>query len=121
LVWIDLFQIVTQTRLVRSHGAAPFLTVPLHGLAISGDHSTLPAGSVWIASQQIAAGAPAGSYTGLRIKGGTLTFSHSLHVVDGEIVVPAAVSCTLELKLDPGTAPSGTGAGEDARQASAEV
>jgi hypothetical protein len=120
-VWIDLFQIVKQTRLVRSPGATPFLTLPLQDLTTTKNHFTLPAGSVWIASQQIAAGAPAGSYTGLLIKGGTLSFSNSLPVAGGEIVVPAAVSCTLELTLDPGTAPSGTGPGEDARRSSADV
>jgi hypothetical protein len=120
-VWIDLFQIVTQMRLVRSPGGAPFLALPLQGLAISGDHFTLPAGSVWVASQQIAAGAPAGGYTGLLIKGGTLTFSQSLTASANEIVVPAAVTCTLALELDPGTVSSGSGAGEDARLAAAEV
>jgi len=120
-VWIDLFQIVVQTRLVRSPGAAPFLTLPLPVLTISGDHFALPAGSVWIASQQIAPGAPPGSYTGLRIKGGTLTFSQSLTASGNEIVVPAAVTCTLALKLDPGTVPGGTGPGEDARLAAADV
>jgi hypothetical protein len=120
-VWIDLFQIVVQTRLVRSPGAAPFLTIPLLGPAISGDQFTLPAGSVWIASQQIAPGAPLGSYTGLLIKGGTLTFSQSLTVSGNEIVVPAGVSCTLTLKLDSGTVPTGTGPGEDARLAASDV
>jgi hypothetical protein len=120
-VWIDLFQIVVQTRLVRSPGAAPFLTLPLPVLTISGDHFRLPAGSVWIASQQIAPGAPLGSYTGLRIKSGTLTFSHSLAASGNEIVVPAAVTCTLALKLDPGTVPSGSGPGEDARLADDDV
>jgi hypothetical protein len=120
-VWIDLFQIVMQTRLARSPGAAPFLTLPLQGLAISGDQFTVPAGSVWIASQQIAASAPAGGYTGLLIKSGTLTFSQSLTVSGNEIVVPAAVTCTLALELDPGTVHAGSGAGEDARVAAAEV
>ncbi|HEY8037838.1 MAG TPA: hypothetical protein VIF37_19850 [Methylobacter sp.] len=120
-VWIDLFQIVVQTRLVRSPGAAPFLTLPLPVLTISGNHFKLPAGSVWIASQQIAPGAPLGSYTGLRIKGGTMTFSHTLTASGNEIVVPTAVTCTLALKLDPGTAASGSGPGEDARLAAAEV
>jgi len=120
-VWIDLFRIVMQTRLVRTAGGAPFLTVPLQGLAVGGDRFTLPAGSVWIASQQIAPGAPAGSYTGLKITGGALTFSHTITISGEEIVVPPGFTCTLELKLDPGTVPSGTGAGEDARRAAADV
>jgi hypothetical protein len=120
-IWIDLFNIVSQFRLVRSPGAAPFLTVPLQGLIIKGDHFTLPAGSVWIASQQLAPGAPAGGYTGLLIKSGTLTFSQSLTPAGNDIVVPAAVTCTLSLKLDPGVAPAGSGAGEDARLATANL
>jgi len=122
LIWIDLFQIVTQTRLVRSTGGVPFLSLPIKGLlTIKSDHFTLPAGSVWIASQQIASAAPAGGYTGLRIKGGTLTFSHSVNVAGNEIVVPAGITCTLALKLDPGAVPTGTGAGDDARHSAAEV
>jgi hypothetical protein len=120
-VWIDVFKIVRQIRLVRSPGAAPFLTVPLQGLVIQGDHFTLPAGSVWLASPQIAPSAPAGSYTGLLIRGGTLTFSHPLTASGGEIIVPPTVTCTLSLKLNPGTAPSGAGAGEDARLAAADL
>jgi hypothetical protein len=119
-VWIDVFQIIVQTRLVRSAGAAPFVSFPLQGPTISGDHFTLPAGSVWIASQQIASGAPAGAYTGLRIKSGSLRFSQSVTVAGGEIVVPAAVTGTLSLKLDPGAVPAGTGPGEDARRAQVE-
>jgi hypothetical protein len=122
LIWIDFFQIVTQTQLVRTAGGVPFLSLPLKGLlTIKSDHFTLPAGSVWIASQQIASGAPAGGYTGLRIKGGTLTFSHSVSVTGNETVVPAGVTCTLALKLHPGTVPKGVGAGDDARQSAAEV
>jgi hypothetical protein len=120
-IWIDLFRIVRQTGLVRSPGSAPFLTVPIRGPVASGDRFTLPAGSVWIAAQQLAAGAPLGGYTGLLIKGGRLTFSHSLTVSGDEIVVPPPVTCTLALELDPGTAPAGTGAGEDARIAANNV
>ncbi len=119
-VWIDVFHIVRQTALVRSAGAAPFLTFPLQGPALNSDHFTLPEGSVWIASQQIASGAPAGGYTGLRIKSGSLTFTQPLTVAGAEIIVPAGVTCTLALKLDPGTVNSGAGPGEDARRAEME-
>lgn len=120
-VWIDLFPIVRQFRLVRSPGAAPFLSLPLEGLLITGNQFKLPAGSIWIASRELAPAAPAGGYTGLRIRAGTLTFSQSLTASGSEIVVPLAATCTLSLDLDPGTAASGSGAGEDARLATADV
>jgi len=120
-IWIDLFNIVSQFRLVRSPGASPFLTLPIKGLVVRGDKFTLPAGSIWIASQQLAPSAPAGGYTGLLIKGGTLAFSQPLVPSGNEIVVPPGVTCTLALKLDPGVAPTGTGPGEDARLATANV
>jgi hypothetical protein len=120
-VWIDLFYIVRQFHLVRSPGAAPFLSVPLEGLHITGSGFTLPAGSIWIACRELAPASPTGSYTGLRIRGGVLAFSQNLTGSGNEIVVPLAVTCALSLDLDPGTAPSGPGAGEDARLATADV
>lgn len=121
-VWFDVFNIIRQLRLVRSPGAAPFLAVPLEGIIVRGDKLILPAGSVWIASQELARNAPAGGYTGLRIRGGTLSFSQAPATTPGnEIVVPPTVTCTLSLELDPGTPPSGSGAGEDARIATANL
>jgi hypothetical protein len=116
-VWIDVFRIVRQLRLVRSPGAAPFLTLPLEGIIAKGDHFILPAGTVWIASRQLASNAPAGGYTGLLIRGGKLSFSSPVAATGDEIVVAPAITCTLSLNLDPGSAPSGSGFGEDARLA----
>jgi len=114
-VWIDLFNITRQFQLVRSPGAAPFLTVPIHGLVATGTHFNLQAGSVWFASQQLAPTAPAGGYTGLKIKSGTLTFSHPVTSSGTEIVVPAGVTCTLSAQLVSGTAATGSGPGQDGR------
>lgn len=66
----------------------------MKGLIASGTSFNLPAGSVWIASQQLTATAPAGGYTRLKIKSGALTFSQSLASTATEIVVPAAVTFT---------------------------
>jgi len=120
-VWVDIFLITSQFRLVRSPGGAPFMTVPIQGLIASGDHFTLPAGSVWFISQQLAPGAPAGGYTGLKIKGGTLTFSQPLTSSGDEIVVPPAVTCTLVLQLDSGSAAAGSGPGQDGRLSKANT
>ena len=116
-VWIDLFRIVRQVKLVRVAGGTPFLTIPVRGLLIKPINSdlTLGPGSVWMASATLAPGAPANGFTGLLIHGGSLHFSSPLPHSGLEIVAPAAVTCTLNLDLDPGAGAPGTGAGEDAR------
>ena len=120
-VWIDLFRIVRQVNLVRIAGGTPFLSVPVSGLLIPGNNLRLGAGSVWIASQSLAAGAPAGGFTGLLIHGGSLRFSSPVAHSGLEIVVPATVACTLALDLNPGTPASGTGPGDDARASVANL
>ncbi len=120
-VWIDLFRIIRQVNLVRVAGGTPFLSVPVSGLLISASSLRLGAGSVWIASQKLAAGAPAGGFTGLLIHGGTLRFSSPLPHSGLEIVVPASVTCTLELDFNPGTPSTGTGPGDDARASVANL
>jgi len=120
-VWIDLFRIVREVRLVRVAGGTPFLTLPIRGFLGSGNSYELGPGSVWISSQQLAGAAPASSYTGLLIRGGSVKFGSSLPHSGSEIVVPPTVSCTLELELNPGTAPTGSGAGQDARLSEAKL
>ncbi|MCC6553249.1 MAG: hypothetical protein IT372_09550, partial [Polyangiaceae bacterium] len=124
-IWIDLFRIVRQLRLVRRAGAEPFLTLPISlaaGPAPSPARTTydLPAGSIWVASRLLAPGAPASSFTGLRIRGGRLQFTQPIAISGNEVVVPAAVQCLLELELEPESAPAGSGDGADARAAQSE-
>jgi hypothetical protein len=120
-VWIDLYRIVRQVRLVRVAGGAPFLVLPIGGLLGTESGYKLGSGSVWIASQQLAIAAPASSYTGILIKGGSVKFSSSLPHTGLEIVVPPTVTCTLALDLNDGAAPGGTGAGQDARLSNAKL
>jgi hypothetical protein len=120
-VWIDLFRIIRQVNLVRTAGGTPFLTVPVSGPLIPGKNLRLGAGSVWIASQSLAASAPAGGFTGLLIHGGKLRFSSPVPHSGLEIVVPASVRCTLALDLNPGIPPVGTGPGDDARVCVADL
>jgi hypothetical protein len=120
-VWIDLFRIIRQVNLVRIAGGTPFLSVPVKGLLISATSLHLGAGSVWIASQTLAPNAPTGGFTGLLINGGNLRFSSPLPHSGLEIVVPASVTCTLELDLNPGRAAAGTGPGDDARLSVAKL
>jgi hypothetical protein len=65
----------------------------------------LAPGSIWIAARLLAAGSPASSWAGLRIKGGTLTLGQ-YSVVGGEIVLNPATKFALEINLDPPAPPS---------------
>ena len=119
--WIDLYRIVRHVRLVRVSGGAPFLTLDIQlfrfpPLPPPAKHLTynVPAGSVWFASPLLAS-APAGSYTGLAVTGGTLHFSQAVTVVRDEVVVPMGTIVTLDIALQPETAFAGTGPGGDAR------
>ena len=120
-VWIDLYRIVRQVKLVRVAGGTPFLSVPVRGFLGTESTLTLGPGSVWIASPLLATGAPASSYTGLLVGSGMVRFSSPLPHSGLEIVVPAAVTCTLQLDLNPGAPAAGTGAGQDARLSSATL
>jgi hypothetical protein len=104
-------------RLVRSAGAAPFLTLPISDASPTGDQFSLTSGNVWLDSTQLASDAPAGGYTGLKILGGAVTFTQSIEASGLEILVPDGVDCTITLQLDSGSAPPGSGAGADARAA----
>ena len=120
-VWIDLFRILVQVRLVRVAGGTPFLVLPIRGTGRPRNRHEIGPGSVWIASDQLAAGVPAGGFTGLLVRGGSLKFSSALPQTGLEIVVPPTVTCTLSLDLNPGAAPAGTGAGQDARLSDAKI
>lgn len=125
-VWIDLFRVVRQVRLVRGSGGEPLVMLPLSLSFVFRPgpvpvRYNLPAGSVWILSRLLAPAAPASSFTGLRISGGHLHFSQPIGITGDEAVVPAAVECRLELDLIAETAPVGSGDGGDARAAQAET
>jgi len=63
---------------------------------------TVTAGSIWILSKLIASTAPAGTYTGLTISGGTITFNQHLDInANKAIIMPAGAICTVALNLKP--------------------
>ncbi len=78
----------------------------------------LKADSVWINSQVIASGAPAGFFTGLKIKGGEITLSAPPKLVNGKLTISPTTVVTVNLQLSQ---PAVTGAdptspyGPDAR------
>lgn len=126
-VWIDLFPIVEQVSLVRVAGGVPFMKLPIEiFIHLPGPPSPtvtyeVPAGSVWFASQLLDATAPAGSWTGIQVSGGTVSFSGAVTGTGNEIMVPSGV--TVDLNVNTASQPpgTGTGPGQDSRDAIVEV
>lgn len=79
----------------------------------------LNAGSVWINAQLLAKDAPAGTFTGLTIKGGTVSLSAKPQLINGKLTAAAStkISVKLQLKQKPVTdADPASPYGADARQ-----
>ena len=123
LVWFDIFAIVRQVSLVRAPASAPFLTLPLRGFALGSATSyELPAGSVWILSRALSAAAPAGAYSGVRIKKGRLRLSSAPTLAGLTLTMPNGVRVTLELELDPpASAAPAASPGQDAHASRVKV
>lgn len=121
--WLDLYPIVVQATITRSPEASPFLSVPVEILLNAATSIlALGPGSIWFRSQLLATTAPAGSWTGLTIKGGSIEFSAAPTYAGGTIEIGAGVSLTLQLQLDfVSSQPSGSGPGADARAAVAQL
>ncbi|RYY62281.1 MAG: hypothetical protein EOO05_03420 [Chitinophagaceae bacterium] len=81
---------------------------------------TLVAGSVWFHAQMLAAASPAQQFGGLQVSGGTIDLTEMPQVTDNKLVIPAASTVTVKLKLvqapDAGTAINSP-YGSDARAA----
>lgn len=123
--WVDLYQIVVQATVTRAPASAPFLSVPLELLLLEPLGSltrTLGAGSIWFQSPLLAASAPPGSWTGLKIKGGSITFGAAPTYAAGMIEITAATTVTVKLQLDfVATQSAGAGPGGDARAVNAQL
>ena len=61
---------------------------------------SLPAGSIWINSQLLAANTPEGYFTGLTIKGGAIRLSAAPQVSGDKITVTSATTVRVSLDLD---------------------
>jgi hypothetical protein len=83
---------------------------------------TLGPGSVWIRADLLAAGAPPGSYVGLLITEGHVTFRPPPMDAGGRLTMPAGGRCALELTFDqPAVAATFVTAGKDAADAILQV
>src|SRR5262245_12276925 len=56
---------------------------------------TLERGSIWIRADLLAAGAPAGTYVGLKVHGGSLTFSQPVTIQGDRLTIPPGGSCAI--------------------------
>ncbi len=120
--WIDLYPILVQATITRSPESAPFLSVPVELLLEPAGVLRLGPGSFWFRSQLLSSAAPAGSWTGLKIKGGSVEFSAAPSYVSGTVEIPAGATLTVSLQLDfVSSQPSGSGPGGDARAAVAQL
>jgi hypothetical protein len=106
-----LFHISTFRRFFEN---IPFVNELMSSYQLIGD-------SIWINSQTLAADAPAGYYTGLRIKGGEINLSEIPQNINNQLTVSAGATITVRLQLNqpgPVNADPTSDYGKDARAAS---
>ena len=133
--WFDFYRIERLVALYIQNRPNPvllfnvrsdprFLDRLLPLVPVAGTSYQLGAGSVWIDSTILAANAPAGDYTGLTIRGGTVSLSAAPHVVNGKLTAAPSTVITVRLRLQQ---PAVTDADEaspygvDARDAELEL
>ncbi len=87
-------------------------------LALSNSYA-MEQGSVWVRADLLAPAAPAGSYIGLSVRGGTLTFTPRVSEEDGRLTISPGGRCAIHLDLSsPAEPPGAVDAGRDAATAS---
>ncbi|WP_417603785.1 hypothetical protein [Owenweeksia hongkongensis] len=77
------------------------IVLPTRGTTI-----TLGKGSIWIQSKYLADGAPGNGYTGLTIKGGTISFSKKPISTGSSYKITATTKVAIELELDQPAGPT---------------
>lgn len=98
--WFDLFQPLSLVSVFFAGVTSPVLRIPLAGLITGRATYRLEAGSVWMASRLIASAAALdGRYTGLLIRGGSLTLSQAATLAGDRLVLKPATTASLHLDL----------------------
>lgn len=121
-IWFDVIQPARLTRIVRAPGGSPVLALPLRGPLAARGRYRIPAGSLWLSSHLLAANAPVGGFSGVRITGGALELDASPTIVGDALQIPAGATATLTITLEqPAAATPVTGPGVDAGQASVSL
>ncbi|MCU1265454.1 MAG: hypothetical protein JWM21_1772 [Acidobacteria bacterium] len=113
--WFDFFRRVHSVTVAR--GTDVFLKIPVRGFLSRQSHYELGAGSVWIRSQLLTPASPAGAFTGLKIKRGSISFNNAVTISGSSIVINSPDTCELKLELDQPLADiaTDTTAGTDAK------
>ena len=121
-VWFDLFRIARFASVVRLPGGSPLLFASVRDLLGNGTSCAIDRGSLWINSQLLAASAPPGTYSGLRVAGGRLELSSLATVAGTTIQVGASTTLTVTVELEHVHEPAQTArAGGDARALNVEL
>ena len=113
-IWFDFFKITRLVALyVEGHSDPAILftvslsrrfindNLPLVTEALPQYH--LHPDSVWINSALLASNAPAGHFTGLKIKSGDITLSAPPQIINGKLMISATTTATVTLNLDQST------------------
>ena len=104
---------ITASRSFAFDGAAsPFAVLPVEGSPVSATTLTLGAGSVWFETHLLVPSVAAGSFSGFRISGGTLTASAPVTLVGTTFVAPIGATLTLTATLAPPATGSGMPGGD---------
>jgi hypothetical protein len=116
--FVDVFPPVPTTSLRRASATTRFLLVAGPAPAFDAEgNGALGAGSVWIQAALLDAAAPTAGYVGLAIEGGSVLGAAPTPGADGSLIVADGAIVVLELVLAPPAPPTGTGPGQDARNA----
>ena len=130
-IWYDFYKITQLVALYVQGRPDPAILFNV-SLAKKSLHIDLPAvvdaltvyhlvpDSVWINSALLASNAPANLFTGLKIKGGTVTLSAAPQLVNGKLTLAGNTKATVALDLDPAATVASDAAspyGNDARKA----
>jgi hypothetical protein len=130
-IWYDFYKVTQLVALYVQGRPDPAILFNV-SLAKKSLHIDLPAivdaltvyhlipDSVWINSALLASNAPANLFTGLKIKGGTVTLSAAPQLVNGKLTLAATTKAKVTLDLDPAATVASDAAspyGKDARKA----
>jgi hypothetical protein len=115
-IWIDAFNLIQLTSVTRH--STPLGLFPVDPTRSTPRKIVLKAGSVWFVAKLLAANSPNNSFTGFRIKGGTLTLTQDAARVGGGLDILTTTIATLTVDLDvPASPPVASGPGADASTA----
>jgi len=121
LHWFDIVPPVAQTLVSRNSVAVMSLPLALAN-GPTPTSLTVAAGSLWINAQLLVPTAPASSFVGLAIDGGTLTLSAAGTATTGAVSVGQTVTLTLTVQPAATNGPTGgTGVGADGGAVVAEL